>query len=148
MNIEIRIGHPFGRRGVAGVRFVSYLAQALPDRAGVVALLGIEPLEDASDPAVAARYQRLEISLAWRLSVELDAAQAAEVAPQQSDLVANRVPRLHRIPLEWRPRLRHERIERHRHVPDALPPCPHPLDDPPGQLGDRGNVVVVLFGQS
>src|SRR5271156_2045234 len=103
------------RRVFARLHLAMNLRQLVPDRPGAVAARGREPFEDTADAPIAARDHRLEVRFARRFRVELDLSQLRQATPQYRDLVLDRARVLHRIPLKRRPRLGHERVERHSH---------------------------------
>ena len=101
--------------------------------------------QDVRRPAVAAREERLQVRLPRALGLDVDARDRAERGPQRTELPAQRRDRFHRLPLEGRPRLRHEGVDRDEDAADAWPAA----RDQPGadvlyEVHDAGDVGLGL----
>src|SRR5262245_39634849 len=83
--------------------------------------VAVEALEELGHATVAARQQRLEVSLAGTLGLDLHGGDRAELPPHARQLALERREILHRLPLERRPRLGHEGVDRDQNAADLRP---------------------------
>src|SRR5947199_278676 len=105
-----------------GVDTVRPAAERFQDGPPLVGTL-VQADEDRRRTPVAAREERLQVCLARALGLDLDGGDGAQCAAEVGELPAQRGDRLHRLPLERRPRLRHEGVDRDQDAADAPPPA-------------------------